>query len=120
LPTLNQQVLCFLIGGLLGLLLFRWFFMALTSFLGTTLLAYGILALLHYRETIDAVAWSEENALLLTILCGVGSLFGFGFQFFLDRRRERKRKEEEEEEDAGIASMILGRIGFGSKSSKAA
>jgi len=115
-PTLNQQVVCFLIGGLLGLLLFRWFFMATTSFAGSVLLAYGTLALLHYREIIDAVAWSDENSLLLTIACGVAALFGFAFQFFVERRQQRKRRDHDEDHDEGIASMILGRIGFGGHS----
>jgi hypothetical protein len=114
-PTLNQQVVCFLVGGLVGLLLFRWFFMAATSFAGSILVAYGALALLHYRELIDAVAWSEENALLLTIACGVATLVGFAFQFYVERRRQRKLREhaDDEDDEGGVASMILGRIGFG-------
>ncbi len=114
-PTLNQQVVCFLIGGLVGLLLFRWFFMATTSFAGSILVAYGTLALLHYRDAIDAVAWSEENSLMLTIICGVATLVGFAFQFYVERRQQRKQRErdEEDEDEGGITSMILGRIGFG-------
>lgn len=34
-PSLQQPTICFLISGLLCLLLFRWFFMVLTSFLGS-------------------------------------------------------------------------------------
>ena len=83
-PSLNHQVVCFLVGGLVGLVLFRWFFMASTSFAGSTLFVYGTLALFHYRETFDAVAWSEENSLLLTIVCGVATLVGFAFQFWID------------------------------------
>jgi hypothetical protein len=121
-PTLNQQVVCFLVGGLLGLLLFRWFFMATTSFAGTVLVAYGTLALLHYREIIDAVAWSDENSLMLTIVCGVATLIGFAFQFFVERRQQRKKRERDndEEGEGGITSMILGRIGFGGRSRKRA
>jgi hypothetical protein len=120
-PALNQQVVCFLIGGLLGLLLFRWFFMATTSFVGSVLLTYSIMALLHYREAVDAVAWSDDNAILLTILVGAATLGGFLFQFFLDRRMERRRRErEEEDEEEGLATMILARIGFGKGSSEKA
>jgi hypothetical protein len=117
-PSLNQQVVCFLLGGLVGLLLFRWFFMASTSFAGSCLVVYGTLALLHYRETFDAVAWSEENSLLLTIMCGVATLLGFTCQFLIERRRLRKQREREDADDDGdgITSVILARIGFGSKS----
>lgn len=114
-PMLNQQIVCFLVGGLVGLLLFRWFFMATTSFAGSVLIAYGTLALLHYREIIDAVAWSDDNSLMLTIGCGIATLAGFAFQFFVERRHQRKLRErdEDEDEDKGITAMILGRIGFG-------
>ena len=118
-PSLNQPVICFLIGGLVSLLLFRWCFMALTSFLGSTLLVYGTLALLHYHESLDALGWSETNAMFLTILCGMFTVAGFIFQIMFERWRRRQREDEEEEED-GFTSMILARIGFGGKASKAA
>jgi hypothetical protein len=117
-PALNQQMVCFLIGGLVGLVLFRWFFMASTSFVGSVLVVYATLALLHYRDIIDAVAWSDENTLLLTIVCGVATLLGFTFQFLIERRRQRKQREREggDDEGEGITSVILARIGFGSRS----
>ncbi|MSQ94490.1 MAG: hypothetical protein EXR98_08030 [Gemmataceae bacterium] len=111
-PSFQQHVIGFLVSGLVCLLLFRWFFMVLTSVLGAALLAYGTLALLHYREWLDAVAWSDENATLLTVLCGGGALFGFAFQFFFDRWRARKRLDREEEGDDDMISAILGKLGF--------
>lgn len=113
-PSWNQPVICFLVGGLLCLLLFRWYFMALTSFLGGTLLAYGTLALLHYHEAIDAIGWADNNATLLTILCGLLTIIGFITQFLFDSRRARC--ENEDEDGDGFTSMILGQIGFGKKS----
>jgi hypothetical protein len=119
-PTLNQQVVCFLVSGLLSLLLFRWYFMALTSFAGSVVLAYGTLALLHYHELMDALRWADENAMLLNILCGAGAVSGLGFQFFFDRWRRRRRAEAEEEGEEDLVSAVLGRIGFGGESRKAA
>jgi hypothetical protein len=119
-PGWHQHVLCFLVSGLVCLLLFRWFFMALTSLLGTALLAYGTLALLHFHEMLDAIAWSEDNTTLLTILCGAATLFGFGFQFFFDRWRTRRRKEREDKGEGDVYSMILGKVGFGRKSKRRA
>jgi hypothetical protein len=117
-PSLQQPAICFLVSGLLCLLLFRWFFMVLTSFLGASVLAYGLLALLHYYNLLDAVAWSEENNTLLSVLCGAAALVGFGFQLLFDRWRARRRKElEDEDEDDGYGA-ILARIGFGSKSKR--
>lgn len=111
-PSFQQHVIGFLASGLVCLLLFRWFFMILTSVTGAALLGYGTLALLHYREWLDAVAWSEENSTLLTILCGGGALFGCAFQFFFDRWRARKRRERDEDGDEDMLSMIFGKLGF--------
>ena len=90
--------------------------MLLTSLLGSVLLAYGILALLHYHVWLDAVCWTGENQTMLTILCGVGTLFGFGFQFFFDRWRARRRRERDEDGDEDMISAILGKLGFGKRS----
>ncbi len=117
-PSLNQPVICFLIGGLVSLVLFRWYFMALTSFLGATLLAYGTLALMHYHEALDAIGWADTNATFLSVLCGLATFGGFVFQLLFERWRKRREREDEDEEQDGFTSMILGRIGFGS--SKAA
>jgi hypothetical protein len=117
-PTWHQHVVCFLVSGLLCLLLFRWFFMVLTSLLGASLLAYGTLAILHYHEILDTIAWSETNVMLLTIVCGAATLFGFLFQFYHDRRRSRRLREDEGESDDGVTAMILGKIGFGRNSDR--
>ncbi len=118
-PSLGQHAVVFLVGGLLCLLLFRWYFMALTSFLGTLLVAYGTLAILHYHEMFDALAWATESATLLSILCGAATLIGFIFQLMFDRRQARRRREGADEGN-DFTSMILGRIGFGGKASEAA
>lgn len=119
-PTWQQHVVCFLISGLLCLLLFRWFFMAFTSFLGATVLAYGTLALMHYHEMLDAVAWSGDNGTFLSVLCGVGTLIGFVFQIYAERRRARRLREEEDDDEDDLYRAILGKIGFGGKSSRKA
>ncbi len=119
-PTWNQPVICFLVGGLVCLLLFRWFFMALTSFLGSAVVVYGTLALMHYHEAMDALGWAETNATFLTLLCAAMSVVGFVVQFWFERRRMRREREHDEEEGDGLTGMILGRIGFGSKSHRGA
>jgi hypothetical protein len=116
-PTLNQQAICFLVSGLLCLLLFRWFFMALTSFLGAICIVYGALALLSYQEALDSVCWTDENSTLLNIVCGVATLLGFVCQLLFDRWRTRRAREREEEEsEDGLFSSLLGRIGLGRRS----
>jgi hypothetical protein len=116
-PAWNQQAICFLVSGLMCLLLFRWFFMILTSFLGTAFLAYGALALLSYQEMLDAVAWTDENSMLLNIVCAGATVLGFLCQLLFDRWRTRRLREREEyEHDGDFLSNLLGRIGLGRSS----
>jgi MFS family permease len=98
-PFWNQPLLCFLAGGLIGLLLFRFWTMALTSFTGTLFLLYSGLSLADKLEKLDAVAWAQDQGTWLNWLCGVVALVGFVGQLFLERRRARKRREREEEQE---------------------
>jgi hypothetical protein len=107
-PTLNQPVICFLVSGMLCLLLFRWFFMALTSFLGSCFLLYGGLALLNYRELIDAAAWTNANTAILNVTCVGMALFGLAFQFLFDRYRIRRKKERQDEGSDDLFGGVLG------------
>lgn len=94
---LQGQIICLLSGGLAGLLLFRFWMMALTSLTGTLLMAYAGLCLGDQLGKLDAVAWSEQNTLLLNGGCGAVALLGFLLQLYLDRRRRRRRRDDDED-----------------------
>ncbi len=94
-PQLEQPMIVFLVCGLLGVLLFRWCVMGLTSLAGSALLLYAGLAFLNQRGKLDAVAWSDQGAVLLNWICGLMTVMGFAFQSLLERRRKRRQEEEE-------------------------
>jgi MFS family permease len=99
-PPWNEPLLCFLAGGLVGLLLFRVWTMVLTSLAGSVLMGYSGLCLADRLGKLDAVAWSGERGPMLTWACGGAALMGVLVQFVLDRRRvqeERRRLEEDRE-----------------------
>lgn len=98
-PLWDQPLLCFLIGGLIGLFLFRFWTMAFTSILGTLLLEYSGLSIGDKLGYLDAVGWADAQGTLLNWLCGAGALLGFAFQFLVERRRIRKAKAKDEDED---------------------
>jgi MFS family permease len=98
-PLWGQPLLCFLAGGLIGLVLFRFWTMALTSFVGALLVVYSGLCLADKLDKLDSVSWASDQGALLNWLCGTLTLFGFVVQFFLERRRLRKQRENEDEED---------------------
>jgi hypothetical protein len=94
-PTWQESLLCFLTGGLLGLLLFRLWTMLLTSLSGIVLATYSALCLLDTAGMMNAAAWAEKQATLLNGLCGGLALAGLIFQLVLDRRKPEKKPKKD-------------------------
>ena len=117
-PSLDQPLICFIISGLVSLFLFRLSVMVLTSLTGTILLGYSGLCLLNHYGAMDAVAWTDQGAILLNWMCGLMALLGFGFQFLLDRRRGRRDDEDEEDEGRSSWRIFPSRSKWGSGKSR--
>jgi hypothetical protein len=88
-PTWEEPVACFIAGGLLGVLLFRFWVMALASLGGTLLMAYTILGLLARVSKGDVVAWVERNGPLLNWAGGSFAVLGIVMQLLVLRRRSK-------------------------------
>jgi hypothetical protein len=104
-PSSDQGVATFLIGGLIGVLLYALWIMTLTSITGTALMLYSSLCLLDNFALLSAVEVSQRNGPLLNWAFAALVVMGVLVQFLLDRRRKRKAKakaaaaaEEEVEE----------------------
>jgi MFS family permease len=97
-PSWNEWLICFLLGGLLGLVLFRFWTMVLTSFAGSLLMSYSGLCLADRLGKLDAVTVADKNGLLLNWAFGGMVVLGVALQFFLERRRARQEKKRQEEE----------------------
>ena len=74
-PSWDEPAVCFLVGGLLGVLLYKVWVTALSSLAGTLLIAYSILGLLHQLAVCDAVAWADEQT---PVQLGLRSVRGAG------------------------------------------
>jgi MFS family permease len=94
-PAWDEPALCFLAGGLVGVLLYKVWVTALSSLAGTLLLAYSILGLLGRLAGFDAVAWAGEQTAVLNWACGALAVLGLLAQLLLERRRVRRRREQE-------------------------
>jgi hypothetical protein len=90
-PTWDQPLVSFIAGGLLGVLLFRLLLMTLTSLLGTVLTAYSCLCLADGLGTLNAVAWSQSQAVLLNWVCGLSAGLGVVVQVLLERWGKGKK-----------------------------
>src|SRR5438552_1642149 len=114
-PWWYQPLLCFLVGGLIGLFLFRYWTMALTSFIGTLLLIYSGLCVADKLDKIDSISWADNQGALLNWLCGVLAFVGFVGQLLLERRRGAKLRDKEEQNshDNSRASRQRSRYSWG-------
>lgn len=65
-PNWHEPVAIFVGGGLVGILLFRFWIMTLASLAGSLIMAYSILCLLARHVRMDVLSWSEKNASLLS------------------------------------------------------
>jgi hypothetical protein len=95
-PGWDEPLVSFILGGLAGMLLFRWWMMILTSMIGTLFMGYSGFCLADSLHKIDAVTWTTRHATLLNWLCGVLTLLGLGAQLLQERRRARKEKAQKE------------------------
>jgi hypothetical protein len=100
-PNWNEPFISFVIGGLVGILLFRLWMIVLTSAAGALLMVYSGLVLSHQLGNVDIMALAENRAMMLNVACGITALVGVLLQLALDRRRERARRSKETESKPG-------------------
>jgi hypothetical protein len=95
-PGWDEPIAVFLIGGLFGVLLYRFWIITLASLIGSLMMTYSTLALLdRLRILKDSIEWSNRNGPLLN--WGFASLVVTGAvaQLILARRRSRPREPVE-------------------------
>jgi hypothetical protein len=102
-PSWDEPALCFLIGGLLGVLLYKVWVTALSSLAGALLTAYSILGLLSHLGVDGLATWADQQAPLLNWICAASAVLGLLTQLLMERRRLRrirqKAADEKEAED---------------------
>jgi hypothetical protein len=86
-PTWDQPLVSFVSGGLLGVLLFRLWIMALTSLVGSLLMTYSGLCLAERLAKLNPVGVAEKHRILLNWICGGLAVAGLGLQLLLNRKK---------------------------------
>jgi hypothetical protein len=99
-PGGRELWVAFLVGGLIGALLYRFWTMLLTSFAGVLIAWHSLLCLAEHLVYLDAVGFAEAHA---TALNGAGlaaTALGVVAQSWLERwylRHKQRRKAQQEE-----------------------
>jgi hypothetical protein len=84
-PTGGEPLIAFLVGGLLGVLLFRFWAMVLTSLGGAVLAGYAGLCLAERFGRLDAAAWAERHVIAVNVSVAVATVLGVVTQAMLER-----------------------------------
>jgi lysylphosphatidylglycerol synthetase-like protein (DUF2156 family) len=95
-PHWHEPLVALLVGGLIGILLFRAWTMVLTSSTGALVMVYSGLCLAHKLGNVDVVAVAEKHPTLLNCVFGVAALLGLAVQYLLARRRENDASRREQ------------------------
>jgi hypothetical protein len=103
-PRFDEPIVSILAGGLLGLFLFRFWIMVLTSFGGALFLMYSTLCLLDRLGKLDMLAWADRKQSPLGWGCLGLTLVGLLLQVVLERRRGGAKGEPEAKKPAAPAS----------------
>jgi hypothetical protein len=94
-PNTHELGVFFLAGGLAGVLFYRLWTMALTSFLGTLLIVHSVLVLAATLTEFDAPAFANRNSVPLSVAVGLVSLLGLAAQGAQVRMRNNREIEED-------------------------
>jgi MFS family permease len=94
-PAWNEPMVCFLVGGLAGVLLFRVWTMFLSSFAGSLLMGYASLCLADALGQVDAGALAGQQPFLLSAACLGVAFLGVIIQFVVDRQLVKYRRLRE-------------------------
>jgi hypothetical protein len=106
-PAWDERVLAFLVGGLAGLVMFRFWMMLLSSLGGTLMITYAGLSLLHRLGKLDAPSWIEQRSFMLNWGCVALTMGGLLAQYLLERMRKKMKKRREEEAQLQRAELEL-------------
>ncbi len=92
-----NDFLCFLAGGLAGVLLFPLWIAVLSSAAGTALMAYALVSLLDQWLRLDSRAWAAANAPLINWSLGAWVVLGVLAQYALDRAHQKDKAEDKKD-----------------------
>ena len=105
-PAWDEPIAIFLVGGLIGVVLYRFWIATFSSVVGSLLMAYSALALLDRLHRMDSVAWTEKNGPLLNWGCVSLIVTGVLVQFLLECRRQNMRMTAAEPEPIVLALLL--------------
>jgi hypothetical protein len=97
-PGWDEPIAVFLVGGLIGVLLYKFWITTFSSLVGSLLMVYSALALFDRLHMVNSVQWAQNKGALLNWAFASLVVTGVLVQFLWERRRRRKAKPAPVEE----------------------
>jgi hypothetical protein len=95
-PSADEPLLCFIVGGLFSVFLYRLWITTVSSVAGTLVLAYSSLWLFGTLGQTNTIAATGNNAPLWNWGLGAFAVFGILLQFVLNQRYQKFKKNQDE------------------------
>lgn len=106
-PKGRELWVAFLLGGLLGVLLYRFWMMLLTSFVGVLLFGHSLLTFICELGHGNAAAYAEQHALILNGGGFALTFLGLGAQGLVERLSLWVQKLMKKQREAKLREKIL-------------
>jgi hypothetical protein len=102
-PAWDEPLVTFLVGGIVGVMLDRFWVTVFTSMVGTLVMAHAGLCLLARIPKLDVVGWCESHGPVVNWAAGACVVLGILVQYLVQRRLAVKAKADkpEKEDDKG-------------------
>jgi hypothetical protein len=98
----DEPIAVFLVGGLAGVFLYRFWIITFSSLIGSLLVVYSSLALFDRLHMVDSVALTSKNGPLLNWGCASLVALGILVQFLVARQRQKNTEARAEPEPEPI------------------
>lgn len=106
-PAWEESIAVFLVGGLIGVLLYRFWITTFSALIGAVLMTYGALALFDRLHMVNSVELAGKNGPLWNWAFASLAVTGVLVQFLLERRRQRKARTAEAPPEAAPEAVAV-------------
>lgn len=110
LPEAHELTAVFILGGLAGVLMYRFWIVLFTSFLGAIVFWHATLGLLSHFLGLDVTDWAERKYVVLNTIVLTAGFLGMAAQFYLERRGGSKgggdKPKEAKKPDGGAPKWV--------------
>ncbi|MFM7151266.1 MAG: hypothetical protein ACKO23_15630 [Gemmataceae bacterium] len=90
----SNELLAFLVGGLVGIFFYNLWIISLSSLVGTFITAYGLASLLDKMKQVDSISLASQHSPLINWIIIGATITGIIFQLLMERMRGKGKQKQ--------------------------